>query len=99
MQRMKSEHVLLNWLNYHKGQAALHHSSQDRWIALEKLLVERDVARAAAVQMAGKILKHDRLCLDNAAWLSQAHGLCTKLGVKQGHIEDRLFEAIGKVMK
>jgi hypothetical protein len=30
-------------------------------------------------------------------YLAQAHRLCTELGISQGHIEDRLFEAIGKV--
>jgi hypothetical protein len=30
------------------------------------------------------------------AWLGQAHVLCADLGVAPGHIEDRLFEAIGK---
>jgi hypothetical protein len=29
-------------------------------------------------------------------YLAQAHRLCTELGISQGHIEDRLFEAIGK---
>lgn len=31
------------------------------------------------------------------AWLGQAHVLCSDLSVKHGHIEDRLFEAIGAV--
>ena len=34
--------------------------------------------------------KHD-------AWLGQAHCLCSDMGIPHGHIEDRLFEAIGKV--
>lgn len=94
---MKASHILFNWLAWHKGQAALHYSSQDRWIALEKLLIERDVARTAAVQMAGRIIEFERLDMGNAAWLGQAHVLCNELGVEPGHIEDRLFEAIGKV--
>ena len=35
--------------------------------------------------------------LENAPYLSQAHALCNDLGIAPGHIEDRLFEAIGKV--
>jgi hypothetical protein len=34
-----------------------------------------------------------------AAWLSQAHSLCADLGVAPGHIENRLFEAIGNAAK
>lgn len=33
----------------------------------------------------------------NAHYLSQAHELCTRMGVPPGHIEDRLFEALGKL--
>ena len=33
------------------------------------------------------------------AWLSQAHALCSDLGCRHGHIEDRLFEAFGKLPK
>ena len=35
--------------------------------------------------------------LENAPYLSQAHALCNDLGIAPGHIENRLFEAIGKV--
>ena len=36
-----------------------------------------------------ELKKHD-------AWLSQAHCLCSDMGIPHGHIEDRLFELIGK---
>lgn len=35
-------------------------------------------------------------CMGNAAYLAQAHGLCAHLGIKEGHIENNLFEAMGK---
>lgn len=35
--------------------------------------------------------------LGSAAYLSQAHALCNDLGIAPGHIENRLFEAIGKI--
>ena len=48
---MKHLKVLQNWYDWHKGNCALHHSSQARWLALDKLLkeviemqVERDIA-------------------------------------------------------
>lgn len=34
---------------------------------------------------------------DNERWMAQVHSMCTDLGIKQGHIEDRLFEALAKV--
>lgn len=33
------------------------------------------------------------------AWLSQAHALCSDLGCRHGHIEDRLFEALESCQK
>lgn len=41
-------------------------------------------------RLRAELKKHD-------AWLGQAHCLCSDLKVPHGHIEDRLFEAIGKV--
>ena len=35
----------------------------------------------------------------NAAYLAQAHKLCTDIGIQQGHIEDRMFEALGRLWK
>lgn len=46
--------------------------------------------RAALQTQAEEAAKHN-------AWLSQVHGLCFDLGIAPGHIEDRLFEAIGRV--
>ena len=34
---------------------------------------------------------------DNERWMSQVHVMCTDLDIPQGHIEDRLFVAIGKM--
>lgn len=47
-------------------------------------------ARDEVERLRAALKQHD-------AWLSQAHVLCGDLGVSDGHIEDRLFEAIGKV--
>lgn len=33
----------------------------------------------------------------NAAWLSQAHAMCFDLGIAPGHIEERMFQALGRV--
>lgn len=44
----------------------------------------------AIEKLQADLKKHD-------AWLGQAHALCADIGVPPGHIEDRLFEAIGKV--
>lgn len=33
----------------------------------------------------------------NERWMSQAHAMCFDLGITPGHIEDRMFEAIGRV--
>lgn len=38
-------------------------------------------------------------CTEQAAYLSQAHCLCADLGIKEGHIENRMFEAMGKAGK
>ena len=38
---------------------------------------------------------HGKEAVKSIAWLSQAHVLCSDLGVAPGHIEDQLFEAIG----
>lgn len=46
--------------------------------------------RAALQTQAEEAAKHN-------AWMSQVHGLCFDLGIAPGHIEDRLFEAIGRV--
>jgi hypothetical protein len=35
----------------------------------------------------------------NAMYLSQAHNLCHALGIAPGHIEDRMFDALGKLCK
>lgn len=43
----------------------------------------------AVESMQADLKKHD-------AWLGQAHVLCSDLGVAQGSIGDRLFEAIGR---
>lgn len=48
--------------------------------------------RAALQTQAEEAAKHN-------AWLSQVHVLCQDLGVAPGHIEDRLFEAIGNAAK
>ncbi len=34
---------------------------------------------------------------DNERWMSQAHIMCSDLGISQGHIEDRLFDAIDRL--
>jgi len=34
---------------------------------------------------------------DNERWMSQAHIMCSDLGISQGHIEDRLFEALDRL--
>lgn len=57
----------------------------------EKIGDAIDAAIAEIVFLRQK--KHE---VENAAWLGQAHVLCNELGVDQGHIENRLFEAIGK---
>lgn len=33
----------------------------------------------------------------NERWMSQAHAMCFDLRIAPGHIEDRMFEAIGRV--
>jgi len=35
----------------------------------------------------------------NATYLSQAHRLCSDMGIAPGHIEDRLFEAFGALVR
>ena len=56
----------------------------------EQLDADNASLRAALQTQAEEAAKHN-------AWMSQVHGLCFDLGIAPGHIEDRLFEAIGRV--
>lgn len=79
-----------------KRQLAIAPSYIDKsleWLAadeIERLQADNASLRAALQTQAEEAAKHN-------AWMSQVHGLCFDLGIAPGHIEDRLFEAIGRV--
>jgi hypothetical protein len=64
----------------------------DFWLLIEDYTGETTVGER--MRRAWKFVEYET---GNAMYLAQAHRLCTELGISQGHIEDRLFEAIGKV--
>ena len=56
---------------------------------------QNDKLRAENATLRAALEAHGKEAAKPIAWLSQAHVLCSDLGVAPGHIEDRLFEAIG----
>lgn len=51
----------------------------------------------ALIALAAEVRRLQTALKDGNRWMSQAHAMCSDLGVPHGHIEDRMFEAIGRV--
>ena len=64
--------------------------SREAMNALQRLVDAAEAGADEIERLREQLKLHD-------AWLGQAHCLCSDLGVPLGHIEDRLFEAMGRV--